>query len=82
MADCRISVRLDPKTRKRLREEVRLNGRTEADVVRAALTEYFQRKIRPESCYDLARRHGLIRGVRGLPPDLSTSKAYMEGFGE
>ena len=33
------------------------------------------------SCYDLAARLGLIGMVKNAPPDLSTNRQHMEGFG-
>ena len=35
-----------------------------------------------ESFYDAASRLGLIGSIKGTPPDLSTTKKYMEGFGQ
>lgn len=34
-----------------------------------------------ESFYDAASRLGFIGCIKGTPPDLSTNKTYMEGFG-
>jgi predicted DNA-binding antitoxin AbrB/MazE fold protein len=33
------------------------------------------------SCYELAKRAGIIGVVDGLPSDLSTNRDYFEGFG-
>lgn len=34
-----------------------------------------------QTCYDLAKRAGLIAAADGLPEDLSTNKDHFEGFG-
>ena len=35
-----------------------------------------------ESFYDAASRLGFVGCITGTPPDLSTNKKYMEGFGK
>ena len=35
-----------------------------------------------ESLYDSLLRHGLIGCIKGGPPDLSTNRKYMDGFGK
>jgi len=35
-----------------------------------------------ESFFDAASRLGFIGCIKGTPPDLSTNKKYMEGFGK
>lgn len=35
-----------------------------------------------ESFFDAASRLGYIGCVKGTPPDLSTNKKYLEGFGK
>jgi hypothetical protein len=81
MANERISVRLDVATQRRLAAEAEATGKNESDLVREALAAFFRRRPQPESCLELARRHGLIGCAEGLPPDLSTNKDYFEGFG-
>ncbi len=77
----RISVRLDESTQQRLNEEVQATGRSESDVVREALRTYFRKRPRPESCLELARRHRIIGCAKQLPPDLSTNRRHLAGFG-
>ena len=55
---------------------------------RAAAYEQFARDDSPEdavydgpTCYDLAKQAGLIGTAEGLPPDLSTNRSHLEGFG-
>lgn len=33
------------------------------------------------TCYDVARKARIIGMVKDAPPDLSTNKKYLEGFG-
>jgi len=35
-----------------------------------------------ESAHDLGQRLGLFAGLEDGPPDLSTNRRYMEGFGQ
>ncbi len=81
MAGSRISVRLDDETHRRLDEAVTATGKSESELVREALAEYFQQHSQPESCLDLARQHNLIGCASQLPPDLSTNPKHFEGFG-
>jgi hypothetical protein len=38
---------------------------------------YFHRRVRSESCLELARRHRLIGCAKRLPPDLSTNRDHF-----
>jgi Arc/MetJ-type ribon-helix-helix transcriptional regulator len=81
MASVRISVRLDAKTGRRLREEARAEGKNESEVVREALGLYFAERRQEQNALEVARRAGIIGCAKGLPADLSTNKRYFEGFG-
>ena len=81
MNTIRITVRLDPHTERRLREEARAAGKNESEVVREALAAYFADRPRPATALEVARRAGVIGCAKGLPPDLSTSKDHFDGFG-
>ena len=56
-------------------------GMSRSEIVRRALLEYFSRDDvnQPGSFLDLAR--DLAGSIEG-PPDLSTNKAYLEGYGK
>jgi hypothetical protein len=81
MNDARITIRLNRQLERRLREEARAAGKNESEFVRDILVDYFGRSTRPTSAYEVARRAGIIGCADGLPPDLSTNKDYLEGFG-
>jgi len=81
MSDSRLTIRLSPKLRKRIRQRVKDLGTTEADFVRSSL-EGSLNLTKPRSAYKALLRAGLIGCAPGAPPDLSTNKKYMEGFGE
>jgi hypothetical protein len=51
-------------------------------VVREALEKHLAEEPKNLSAYDLALQVGAIGCAKNLPPDLSTNKKYMEGFGE
>ena len=52
-----------------------------ASNLREALEAYSAAHGLTESCYDVARRAGVIGIVRDAPADLSTHPKYFEGFG-
>ncbi len=82
MAVSRISVRIDTNLRRRLKEEASRNGKKESDVVREALEAYFASRRKPETCYDVALRMGIIGMIKNAPRDLSTNPKYFKGFGK
>ena len=59
----------------------RKQGMSKSEIVRRALLEYFSRDDMNQqgSFLDLAR--DLAGSIEG-PPDLSTNKAYLEGYGK
>jgi hypothetical protein len=81
MNDARITIRLDQKTERRLREEALAAGKNESEFVRELLAAHFTRHPRPATALEIARRAGVIGCADGLPPDLSTNKDHFEGFG-
>lgn len=81
MNNSRITIRLDEATERRLREEAAAAGKNESDLVREALAAYFARPGRRATALEVARRAGVIGCAKGLPPDLSTNKDHLEGFG-
>ena len=80
MASQRISVRVPPRTARRLKERSRATGAQESEMVREALEEYLSKSGEEQTAYDLARKAGLIGSAPGLPKDLSTNKRYFKGF--
>jgi predicted DNA-binding protein len=82
MNDTRITIRLDAKTERRLRQEAAAAGKNETDLVREALAAYFANHQRPLTALEVARRAGVIGCADGLPPDLSTNKDHFAGFGQ
>ena len=77
----RINVRVDPRLKQELEAEAREKGVSPSDIVRQALEEHMRQRTPRESCYDLAKRLGIIGSAKGLPSDLSTNPKHMEGFG-
>ena len=77
----RINVRLDPRLKHQLEAAARAEGVRPSDVVRAALREHLEAKSPGPSCLDIARRIGIVGVYTDAPDDLSTNKAYFEGFG-
>jgi Arc/MetJ-type ribon-helix-helix transcriptional regulator len=68
MNTIRITVRLDPHTERRLREEARSAGKNESEVVREALAAYFAGRPRPATALEVARRgHRLRPGAAAGP---------------
>lgn len=79
MSDTRLTIRLSPSIRKALRQKAKAIGKPESEVARAAIEKDV---TRPRTAYDVFKEVGLIGCAPGGPPDLSTNKKYMEGFGE
>ena len=77
----RISVRLKADLRRRLGEQASQRGLSESDVVRDALQEYLRKRTQSRACYDLARSAGILGAIEDSPPDMSTNRKYLRGFG-
>jgi Arc/MetJ-type ribon-helix-helix transcriptional regulator len=78
----RISVRLESRLHERLAKLARAKGQSESELVREALTDWLDAQPRPESCYDIAKRTGMIGAAKYAPRDLSTNRKHFEGFGK
>ncbi len=77
----RINVRVESQLKQRLESEAKAKGVSPSAIVRLLLEEHYRQPLPQESCYNLARRLGILGSVKGLPADLSTNPAHMEGFG-
>lgn len=77
----RINVRVDKRIKQELEAEAREKGVSPSDIVRAAIEEHLKARPKQESCLDIARRIGIVGVYKDAPSDLSTNKAYFEGFG-
>lgn len=78
----RINVRVAPRLKQQLESEAREKGVSPSEIVRQALEEHVRRHKPGESCYDIAKRLGIIGVFKCGPSDLTTNPAHMEGFGE
>ena len=58
-----------------------MTRKSESVVVREALEKHLAEEPKNVSAYDLALQIGAIGCAKNLPPNLSTNKKYMEGFG-
>lgn len=81
MKQARLTVRLDVALRDRVRLRAESLGMAESEYVRETLDRDTGKAFEGPSVYDLMKRSGSIGIAKGLPPDLSTNKKYMEGFG-
>jgi len=81
MASDRISVRVSTQLQKGLAAFAQSTGKTEAEIVRAAIDEYLQNHSKQVTAFDVAKAAGLIGCVKGGPTDRSTNPKYMEEFG-
>lgn len=77
----RISIRIEPALKRLLEAEARAAGISPSDLAREALRERLERRTSPETCYDIAKRLGIIGVYEDTPADLSTNREHMEGFG-
>ena len=77
----RINVRVEGRIKQQLEDEARENGVSPSEIVRQVLEAHLRQRTPRESCYDLAKRLGILGVFKDGPPDLSTNPEYMEGFG-
>lgn len=82
MSDGRITFRLEPRLRAKLRRAAKSLGKPESEVVRTAIEKELNAAARPRTFYDALVESGFLGCVPDAPSDLSTNKKYMEGFGE
>jgi len=82
MAETRLTIRLDAKLRQKLRQLARAHGKKPSQLVREALEAYCNGAEKDSTCYDIALKAGFIGSAKNLPPDASTNRRYMEGFGK
>lgn len=86
MSDARLTIRIAPGLRSRLRKRAKSQGKSESDVVRLMLERELNPVISPDrrkrSFYDALVESGFLGSAPDAPADLSTNKKYMEGFGE
>jgi predicted DNA-binding protein len=81
MASDRLSVRIPEELREELEAVVHATGKSEAEVVREALSDYCLKETKLPTCHDLAIRNGALGCVKGGPTDRSTNPKYLEGMG-
>ena len=86
MSDTRLTIRIDARVRKNLRNRAKSQKRTESEIVRSLIEREFAKETsrigKKRTFYDALMESGLVASAPDAPPDLSTNKAYMEGFGE
>jgi hypothetical protein len=78
---------LSPEQFARLAGLAKTTGKSLPEVLDDVLATYQPPRVQNgsgsgQSFFDAASKHGLIGSIRGTPPDLSTNKSYLEGFGE
>jgi len=76
----RLSIRIPQTLQEGMERVVKSTGKSESEIVRAALEEFCERHEQERSCYDLAADSGALGCGRG-PSDLSVNPKHMEGFG-
>jgi hypothetical protein len=81
MASDRLSVRISEDLGQQLQALAKSTGKSESELAREALEKYCVKKSTGLSCFDLAKKAGLIGCVEGGPDDLSVNPKHMKGFG-
>ena len=81
MKDHRITVRVSPETRRRLKAAARRGGTRESDLVRRAVELQLAAEEGSLTAYDHTKKAGLIGAVKGTVRDLSSNPKYFDGFG-
>ena len=78
----RLSIRLDPKLRRRLQTLSRRYRKKESELVHEVLESFCASDGRELTCHDMALRAGFIGSAKDAPADLSANPKHMEGFGQ
>ena len=77
-------IRLDDQLRRQLAQIADESGRIWRDIIQDALAQYVATKRaqvdQRESLLERATKAGFVAVIDG-PPDLSTNRRYMDGFG-
>jgi predicted DNA-binding protein len=81
MKDQRITVRLSPETRRRLKAAARRRGTRESGLVRGAVELQLAAGEGSLTAYEHAKKAGLIGAVKGTVRHLSTNPEHFDGFG-
>jgi predicted transcriptional regulator len=81
MSQRRLSIRIPKELDQRLARAAKKAGKSESEIVRAAIQDYCAAETPGLSAYDLFKKAGMIGDAKGLPSDLATNPKYMEGFG-
>lgn len=81
------SFELTPDQFARLANLAKSTGKSLPEVLDDALATYHPQPAvngsgSGPSFYDLASQRGLVGCIQGTPPDLSSNRSYLEGFGE
>jgi metal-responsive CopG/Arc/MetJ family transcriptional regulator len=77
----RLTIRIPKRLRAKLAKIAKQRGETESELARVALQSYLDATPPQESCYDIAKRLGIIGIMKDGPSDLSTNPKHLEGFG-
>jgi metal-responsive CopG/Arc/MetJ family transcriptional regulator len=72
----RITVRISESLANQLKANSHSCGKTQSEVVRAALKSYLGKRSITRSAFDAASAAGLIGCARGLPKDQGTNRRY------
>jgi len=81
MATGRITVRVNQAIQERLETIAQATGKTESEIVREAIEEFLAHQRPLRTCFDVAKKAGVIGCVKGGPRDMSTNPKHMKGFG-
>ena len=75
-------MRLDPALRRRLDIVAARTGKRDSVLIREALDKHLALSEELPSAYEVASKLGILGCIKGGPRDLSTNRAYFDGFGE
>lgn len=82
MSEARVTLRLDSRLWRSLRQRAKALGRNQSELLRLALENELSTVKEQPSCLELLLKHTrFIGSAKGLPGDTSTNPKYMEGFG-
>lgn len=77
----RINARLVGEDARLFRDVQKLERRSTSGLLRAALREYSEKRVKPrKSAWQIMSESGLIGCIKDAPPDLSTNKKYLHEY--
>ncbi|MBP0016922.1 MAG: hypothetical protein J7647_05110 [Cyanobacteria bacterium SBLK] len=81
MANTQLNISLSTDLKQQLQKAVEITQKNEQQLIVEALEKHLAELTKPQNCYDLALKLGVIGVAENFPSDLSTNPDYFTRFG-